>query len=158
MILCPNCATPVREGARFCTTCGARIDGAAIPYVPPPSPQAAPDWDDQPVADAWPAPPATTTWPGQVQPWAPAANDWGNSGDSWPVAASAEERWPAAGAAPDTWLPDPPVAETWAPDAPDGDPWASDHPGVEIWRRSDAALPFDPEPASIEHWTDADVV
>jgi hypothetical protein len=81
MSICPNCAIPVRDGARFCTSCGARIDGEPVAYVPPSAPQFAPAWDEQPAspaAPAWPAPPAPNTWPGQEQPWSQPGDAWGS--------------------------------------------------------------------------------
>ncbi|MFM9108147.1 MAG: zinc-ribbon domain-containing protein [Chloroflexota bacterium] len=150
MSICPNCALPVRDGARFCTSCGARLDGAALPYVPPPvQPQAPPEWDPEPAAPAWPSPPAATTWPGQERQWAPSAPAW--QGGGWPDSGArlAPEPEPEPAFAAD--LPFDPVAYEAIHGAPPPDPFfAMDSPAPTPEAAPEAgepAFPDYPEPA-----------
>jgi hypothetical protein len=119
---CPNCGTPARPGAKFCTTCGFRFPGDAT-EAHDHSDTAAPTTDEESglfpgaMTDGWPSPPP---------PPEPVARGWDAQAAA-PVAAPAESSammeaeepshtW-AAGA-PDSW-PAPPaaVAET-----PPGEP------------------------------------
>jgi hypothetical protein len=62
---CPNCGTPARPGAKFCTTCGFRFPGDASDSEPAHDhlEAAAPDTDEEPglfpgaMTDGWPSPP-----------------------------------------------------------------------------------------------------
>ena len=148
MSICPNCAIPVRDGARFCTSCGARIDGAAVAYVPPPAPAYVPAWDEQPAAPApaWPAPPAANTWPGQEQPWGTQPEGWPTGGWQDPVnslpfdpvayaaihgadelrvadeIAAAEDQWVSEGGSEEVFV----AAEAPAPAPPSAPDWPVD--------------------------------
>ena len=39
---CPNCGEAVPEGARFCPSCGGRLDGGSTAVIPPPPPETGP--------------------------------------------------------------------------------------------------------------------
>jgi hypothetical protein len=62
---CPNCGTPARPGAKFCTTCGFRFLGDASDNesAHDHAEAAAPDTDEEPglfpgaMTDGWPTPP-----------------------------------------------------------------------------------------------------
>ena len=109
---CPNCGTPGRPGAKFCTTCGFRFPGDASDSEPAHDhPEAAaPDTDEEPglfpgaMTDGWPSPPppAETVAGGwDQQAAAPGATPAESSemtevaatSDSWEVAAA--DSWPA---------------------------------------------------------------
>ena len=110
---CPNCGTPGRPGAKFCTTCGFRfpgdesiveeIDASASPaargddgepgevaaestfgWPSPPSPQEpSPDSADQPAANPTTAPPASDDEPADIET---IANSWSDEAlDAWPA-------------------------------------------------------------------------
>ena len=76
---CPNCGTPGRPGAKFCTTCGFRFPGDASDSEPAQDHPnvAAPETDEEPglfpgaMTDGWPSPPppsetATGGWDEQA--------------------------------------------------------------------------------------------
>jgi hypothetical protein len=109
---CPNCGTPGRPGAKFCTTCGFRFPGDASDsesaYDHPDV--AAPDTDEEPglfpgaMTDGWPSPPppaetaagawdeqaalpeATTAEPAEMTEAESTADSWtAGATDSWPA-------------------------------------------------------------------------
>lgn len=109
---CPNCGTPGRPGAKFCTTCGFRFPGDASDSEPAHDhPDAAdPDTDEEPglfpgaMTDGWPSPPppaetAAGGWDEQaVAPEATTAEpaettETEGTSDSW--TAGATDSWPA---------------------------------------------------------------
>jgi hypothetical protein len=120
MNVCPNCANPVREAARFCTSCGTALDGTPQPYLAPPlTPTAA---EEPAVAPVWPEPPTSNTWP---QP---------QSEPGWPMPAAPQggwstpapqDGWPASDD--QSWRAKEPVAASWPDPAP-----AEDRPSAEV--------------------------
>lgn len=108
---CPNCGTPGRPGAKFCTTCGFRFPGDASDSEPTQDDtnQTAPANDDEsglfPGAstDGWPPPPSSTatdagSWneqaaaqvasaePGEMAEADSTSNTWSaGSADHWPA-------------------------------------------------------------------------
>jgi hypothetical protein len=117
---CPNCDTPARPGAKFCTTCGFRFPGDASgsELAQDDTDTTAPANDDEPglfpgaMTDGWPSPPppaetVVSDWDEQVAAQAAPAelgemtqaedtsNTWAiNAPDSWPE--------PPANAVPET--------------------------------------------------------
>jgi hypothetical protein len=110
---CPNCGTPGRPGAKFCTTCGFRFPGDVSDGEPTQDDtnSAVPVSEDEPglfpgaATDGWPPPPPSTAtasggWDQQAtasetelaQPGELAQAD--STANTW--AASAAESWPAA--------------------------------------------------------------
>ena len=110
---CPNCGTPARPGAKFCTTCGFRFPGESSDGEP------GHDHNDTDVTDIDEEPglvpgAATDGWPSPPPPAATAASGWGepaaapgatppepsemtgaeDTSDPW--AAGATDSWPAA--------------------------------------------------------------
>jgi len=70
MVRCPNCSTPARTDAKFCTTCGYQFqeaDGAASWAGASPANEDAPAWEsnDTDPNEGWPAAPAADS-PGEV--------------------------------------------------------------------------------------------
>ena len=109
---CPNCGTPGRPGAKFCTTCGFRFPGDASDGEPAHDhPDAtAPDTDEEPglfpgaMTDGWPSPPPPAETPAggwdeqAAEPEATTAEpaemtEAEGASDSWAV--SATDSWPA---------------------------------------------------------------
>jgi hypothetical protein len=113
---CPNCGTPGRPGAKFCTTCGFRFPGDASDSEPTQddTDAAAPADDDEPglfpgaMRDGWPSPPppaetVASGWndqaaapevapaePGEMTEVAATSDSWAaGSADSWPAAPTA---------------------------------------------------------------------
>jgi hypothetical protein len=109
---CPNCGTPARPGAKFCTTCGFRFPGDASDGEPAQDDTGATASanDDEPglfpgaMTDGWPSPPppaetVTGSWdepavrpqaapadPDDVTEGAATSNTWaGDPVDSWPM-------------------------------------------------------------------------
>src|SRR5215210_6645187 len=108
---CPNCGTPGRPGAKFCTTCGFRFPGDASDGEPDQGDtDATASANDEPglfpgaMTDGWPSPPspaetdtggwneqtaplqAATAEPGEVAEVATASNTWAaGTVDSWPM-------------------------------------------------------------------------
>jgi hypothetical protein len=123
---CPNCGTPGRPGAKFCTTCGFRFPGDASDSEPAHDhPDAATsDTDEEPglfpgaMTDGWPSPPppAETAAGGWDEQAAEPQTDTVEPGETSEVAATSDS-W-AAGAA-DSW-PAPPTEA--AADAPPAQP------------------------------------
>jgi hypothetical protein len=122
---CPNCGTPGRPGAKFCTTCGFRFPGDASDGEPAHdhTDATAPDTDEEPglfpgaTIDGWPSPPppaetAAAGWDEQAA--APEATtaepaemaEAEGASDSWSV--SATDSWPAP---PTTAVADTPATE-----------------------------------------------
>src|SRR5215216_5873189 len=109
---CPNCDTPARPGAKFCTTCGFRFPGDASggELAQDDTDTTAPANDDEPglfpgaMTDGWPSPPPSTetlvgSWdqpvvaqaapaePGEMTEVESATNTWAaGATDSWPAA------------------------------------------------------------------------
>ncbi len=109
---CPNCGTPGRPGAKFCTTCGFRFPGDASDSDPAQDDRDATAFanDDEPglfpgaMTDGWPSPPppaetvagsqeepevtpqAAPAEPGEVAEGAANSNSWAaDPVDSWPM-------------------------------------------------------------------------
>jgi hypothetical protein len=109
---CPNCSTPARPGAKFCTSCGFRFPGDASEGEPDQDDRdaTASANDDEPglfpgaMTDGWPSPPPPAetvagSWdepavtppsapaePGDVTEGAPTSNTWAaDPVDSWPM-------------------------------------------------------------------------
>jgi hypothetical protein len=107
---CPNCSTPGRPGAKFCTTCGFRFPGDASESEPArdDTDMTEPANDDEPglfpgaMTDGWPSPPPPTEtvvsdWDEQVAAQAAPAElgdmtQAEDTSNTW--AASATDSWP----------------------------------------------------------------
>jgi hypothetical protein len=107
---CPNCDTPARPGAKFCTTCGFRFPGDASEseLAQDDTDSTAPANDDEPglfpgaMTDGWPSPPPPTEtvvsdWDEQVAAQAAPAElgdmtQAEDTSNTW--AASATDSWP----------------------------------------------------------------
>ena len=109
---CPNCGTPARPGAKFCTTCGFRFPGDASDSEPAHghTNTTAPETDEEPglfpgaMTDGWPSPPppAETVaggWDEQAAAPQPAPFEPSEmtevEGTPDPWAAGATDSWPA---------------------------------------------------------------
>lgn len=112
---CPNCGSPGRQGARFCTTCGFRFldddDGAIAGDASAPAGE-----DESESIAAWPSAPA---------PQEPLPGGWGQDSEPAAMAVSTSPEpaaddaaifWPEATSDSDPWPAPPPVA-TDAPGA-----------------------------------------
>ena len=115
---CPNCATPARPGAKFCTTCGFRFPGDASESEPAlnDAGATAAATEDEPglfpgaMTDGWPAPPppeetvagdrdeqagasqAAPAEPDDMAAVAATSNTWAaGSVDSWPMRPAAAD-------------------------------------------------------------------
>jgi hypothetical protein len=107
---CPNCDTPARPGAKFCTTCGFRFPGDASEseLAQDDTDSTAPANDDEPglfpgaMTDGWPSPPppaetVVSDWDEQVAAQAAPAElgdmtQAEDTSNTW--AASATDSWP----------------------------------------------------------------
>jgi hypothetical protein len=145
---CPNCGTPARPGAKFCTTCGFRFPGDASDSEPAHNhPEAAaPDTDEEPglfpgaMTDGWPSPPPPAetvagSWDDQAATPQAASSEPGDmpeveaTPDPW--AAGATDFWPApptaAGADTSQAEPEPQPDEVAAPELVDTSDAAEDN-------------------------------
>jgi hypothetical protein len=130
---CPNCGTPGRPGAKFCTSCGFRFPGDASDGEPAQddSVATASAIDDEPglfpgaMTDGWPSPPPPTET---------AAGDWDEPAvASQPATAEPDETADVAAA-----------SNTWVADSVDSWPMRPDVAVAEI-------PPSDPESRSDEN-------
>lgn len=137
---CPNCGTPGRPGAKFCTSCGFRFPGDMSDSEPAQDDTnaTAPENDVEPglfpgaMTDGWPSPPP------------PAETDAGGLDE--PAAA-----WHAAPAEPNEMAEVAPTSNTWAADTVDSWPMrpaVAETPPSELESRPDEHVETPSEDAS----------
>ncbi len=73
-MFCPNCGSPVSDGSRFCSNCGAQLPAAAAPQPTPVQEAGAqPVWNPEPVSNQQPYQAQPTQQQDYQQAWQPQA-------------------------------------------------------------------------------------